>query len=198
MSSSGKRPLVLVISGPSGVGKDAVVNRLKESIPAAHFAITATTRPPRPGEREGIDYHFLSEEEYDRLLAEDGFLERASVYSFRYGVPKDEVTSAVEKGRDVIVRVDVQGAATIKELIPDAVLVFIAPPSAEELERRLRDRSTDDGPDLLLRIETAVAEIAQRDSFDYVIVNANGRLEEAVSGVVDIFASEKRRREGGR
>ena len=198
MSASDKRPLVLVISGPSGVGKDTVVNRLKESIPAAHFAITATTRPPRPGEREGIDYHFLSEEEYDRLLAEDGFLERASVYSFRYGVPKDEVTSAVEKGRDVIVRVDVQGAATIKKLIPDAVLVFIAPPSAEELQRRLRDRSTDDGPDLLLRIETAVAEIAQRDSFDYVIVNANGRLEEAVSGVVDIFASEKRRREAAR
>lgn len=198
MSASDKRPLVLVISGPSGVGKDTVVNRLKESIPAAHFAITATTRPPRPGEREGVDYHFLSEAEYDRLLAEDGFLERASVYSSRYGVPKDEVTSAVEKGRDVIVRVDVQGAATIKELIPDAVLVFIAPPSAEELERRLRDRSTDDGPDLLLRIETAVAEIAQRDSFDYVIVNANGRLEEAVSGVVDIFASEKRRREAAR
>ena len=198
MSASDKRPLVLVISGPSGVGKDTVVNRLKESIPAAHFAITATTRPPRPGEREGIDYHFLSEEEYDRLLAEDGFLERASVYSSRYGVPKDEVTNAVEKGRDVIVRVDVQGAATIKELIPDAVLVFIAPPSAEELQRRLRDRSTDDGPDLLLRIETAVAEIAQRDSFDYVIVNANGRLEEAVSGVVDIFALEKRRREAAR
>ena len=198
MSASDKRPLVLVISGPSGVGKDTVVNRLKESIPAAHFAITATTRPPRPGEREGVDYHFLSEAEYDRLLAEDGFLERASVYSSRYGVPKDEVTSAVEKGRDVIVRVDVQGAATIKKLIPDAVLVFIAPPSAEELERRLRDRSTDDGPDLLLRIETAVAEIAQRDSFDYVIVNANGRLEEAVSGVVDIFASEKRRREAAR
>ena len=198
MSASDKRPLVLVISGPSGVGKDTVVNRLKESIPAAHFAITATTRPPRPGEREGVDYHFLSEAEYDRLLAEDGFLERASVYSSRYGVPKDEVTNAVEKGRDVIVRVDVQGAATIKKLIPDAVLVFIAPPSAEELERRLRDRSTDDGPDLLLRIETAVAEIAQRDSFDYVIVNANGRLEEAVSGVVDIFASEKRRREAAR
>ena len=198
MSASDKRPLVLVISGPSGVGKDTVVNLLKESIPAAHFAITATTRPPRPGEREGVDYHFLSEAEYDRLLAEDGFLERASVYSSRYGVPKDEVTNAVEKGRDVIVRVDVQGAATIKELIPDAVLVFIAPPSAEELERRLRDRSTDDGPDLLLRIETAVAEIAQRDSFDYVIVNANGRLEEAVSGVVDIFASEKRRREAAR
>jgi len=198
MSASDKRPLVLVISGPSGVGKDTVVNRLKESIPAAHFAITATTRPPRPGEREGVDYHFLSEAEYDRLLAEDGFLERASVYSFRYGVPKDEVTSAVEKGRDVIVRVDVQGAATITKLIPDAVLVFIAPPSAEELQRRLRDRSTDDGPDLLLRIETAVAEIAQRDSFDYVIVNANGRLEEAVSGVVDIFASEKRRREAAR
>jgi len=198
MSASDKRPLVLVISGPSGVGKDTVVNRLKESIPAAHFAITATTRPPRPGEREGVDYHFLSEAEYDRLLAEDGFLERASVYSSRYGVPKDEVTNAVEKGRDVIVRVDVQGAATIKKLIPDAVLVFIAPPSAEELQRRLRDRSTDDGPDLLLRIETAVAEIAQRDSFDYVIVNANGRLEEAVSGVVDIFASEKRRREAAR
>ena len=186
-------PVLLVISGPSGVGKDAVVGGVRRALPSAHFATTVTTRPPRPGEREGVDYRFLSDEQYDRLIAEDGFLERASVYSHRYGVPKSEVREALRKGLDVIVRVDVQGAATIKRLIPEAVLVFLAPESREALEKRLRDRATDAGADLRLRLDTAAREMAREGEFDYVVVNAEGRLEEAVSRIVAIVESEKRR-----
>ena len=192
-ASSGA-PVLLVISGPSGVGKDAVVAGLIRALPSAHFATTVTTRPPRPGEREGVDYRFLTDEQYDRLIAEDGFLERASVYSHRYGVPKSEVREALRKGQDVIVRVDVQGAATIKRLIPEAVLVFLAPESQDELEKRLHDRATDNGADLRLRVDTATREMAQEGAFDYVVVNAAGRLAEAVSKIVSIIEAEKRRR----
>ncbi|HUS83445.1 MAG TPA: guanylate kinase [Dehalococcoidia bacterium] len=186
-------PILLVISGPSGVGKDAVVADLRRALPSAHFATTVTTRPPRPGERDGVDYRFLSDEQYDRLVAGDGLLERASVYSHRYGVPKGAVRDALRNGQDVVVRVDVQGAATIKRLLPDAILVFLAPESREELETRLRGRATDGGADLRLRIDTAAREMAQEDAFDYVVVNAEGRLDEAVSSIASIVESEKRR-----
>jgi guanylate kinase len=186
-------PVLLVISGPSGVGKDAAVARLREALPSALYVTTVTTRPRRPGERDGVDYRFVSDEEYDRLVAEDGFLERASVYSHRYGVPKGAAREALQKGRDVIVRVDVQGAATIKRLIPEAVLVFLTPESQGELERRLRERATHGAADLRLRLDTAAKEMAQRDAFDYVVVNAEGRLDEAVGKIVAIVETEKRR-----
>jgi guanylate kinase len=193
MSERASRPILLVISGPSGVGKDAVMAGLRQALSQAQYVTTVTTRPPRPGERDGVDYRFLSDEEYDRVVAEDGFLERASVYSHRYGVPRGEVRQALERRQDVMVRVDVQGAATIKRLRPDAVLVFLAPESDDELERRLRERATDDGADLRLRRDTAAREMAQRDAFDYVVVNAEGRLDEAVARIVAIFEVEKRR-----
>jgi guanylate kinase len=186
-------PLLVVISGPSGAGKDAVIARVRGALPSAHFAVTATTRPPRPGEREGVEYHFVSDGEYDRLLAEDGFLEHADVYSHRYGVPKAGVRDALSRGQDVIVRVDVQGAATIKRLVPGAVLVFLAPGSSEELEERLRARATDEGTELRVRMDTAAREMALRATFDYVVTNADGRLEDAVSQVLDVIAAEKRR-----
>ena len=134
---------------------------LKRALPSAHFATTVTTRPPRPGERDGVDYRFLTDAQYDALIAEDGFLERAAVYSHRYGVPKSEVREALRRGQDVVIRVDVQGAATIKRLIPEAVLVFLAPESQGELEQRLRDRATDG--DLRLRLDTANREMAQAE-----------------------------------
>ncbi len=185
------KPILLVISGPSGVGKDAVMARLREALPEVQYVRTVTTRRPRPGERDGVDYRFLTDDEYDRLIAEDGFLERASVYSHRYGVPRGEVTHALTRGQDVVVRVDVQGAATIRRLMPEAVLVFLAPESDEELERRLRERATDDGADLRLRRDTAAREMAQRDAFDYVVVNAEGRLDKAVARIVAIVEAEK-------
>ena len=193
-NASSSAPILLVISGPSGVGKDAVVAGLRSALPSACFATTVTTRPPRPGERDGVDYRFLSEEQYHLLIAEDGFLERASVYTHRYGVPRREVEQALREGRDVIVRVDVQGAATIKRLVPDAVLVFLAPESHEVLRKRLRDRATDAGADLRVRLETAAREMAQEGSFDHVVVNAEGRLADTVSRIVSIVVSERRRR----
>ena len=186
-------PLLVVISGPSGVGKDAVLARLRDMTSSAHFAVTATTRPPRSRERNGIDYHFLSNEEYDRLLAEDGFLEHAAVYSHRYGVPKAQVREALRRGQDVIVRVDVQGVATVKRLVPDAIFIFLAPASLQELEERLRRRHTEADADLRLRLDTARREMASQDMFDYVVVNREGRLDEAISQILAIIAAEKRR-----
>ena len=154
---------------------------------------TVTTRRRRPGERDGIDYRFLKDEEFDRLLASDGLLEHAEVYGLRYGVPKAPVREALARGEDVVVRVDVQGAATLRRLLPEAVLVFLAPVSLEELERRLRRRRTEDEAVLRGRLETARQEMDQRNLFHHVVVNAEGCLEEAVERLAAIIEAEKRR-----
>jgi guanylate kinase len=189
-----RTPLLVVISGPSGVGKDAVLARLRATHPNACFVVTATTRPPRSREHDGDDYHFLSDEEYDRLLAEDGFLEHAAVYSHRYGVPKAPVREALARGQDVIVRVDVQGASTIKRLAPNAVFIFLAPASLEELGERLRRRNTEGQSALRLRLDTARREMACRDGFDHVVVNREGGLDEAVSQILAIIEEERQRK----
>jgi len=189
-----KMPLMVVISGPSGVGKDAVLAGLRAAHPAAHFAVTTTTRPPRSRERDGDDYLFLSDEEYDRLLAEDGFLEHAAVYSHRYGVPKAPVREALARGQDVIVRVDVQGASTIRRLAPNAVFIFLAPASLEELEERLRRRNTEGQSALRLRLDTARQEMACQEGFDHVVINREGGLAEAVSQILAIIEEERQRK----
>jgi len=189
-----KTPLLVVISGPSGVGKDAVLAGVRAAHPDAHFAVTVTTRPPRSRERDGDDYHFLSDEEYNRLLAEDGFLEHAAVYSHRYGVPKAQVREALARGQDVIVRVDVQGASTIKRLAPNAVFIFLAPASLEELEERLRRRNTEGQSALRLRLDTARREMACQEGFDYVVINREGGLAEAVSQILAIIEEERQRK----
>ena len=186
-------PLLLVVSGPSGAGKDSVLARLAEKGLGFRRVPTVTTRPPRPEERDGVDYRFLTQEEYDRLLAGSGLLEHAEVYGLRYGVPKDPIREALARGDDVVIRVDVQGASTLRRLIPEAVLVFLAPASLEELEERLRRRRTDDEAVLRRRLETARREMEQRGLFDYVVVNADGRLEEAVERLAAIIEDEKRR-----
>lgn len=188
----GGGPLLIVISGPSGVGKDAVLSRLKERGLAAHFTVTATTRPRR--EVNAADHPFLtflSEQAFDRLLAENGLLEHAQVYGYRYGVPKAPVRDALERGQDVVMRVDVQGAATIKKLLPAAVLIFLAPPSLEELEGRLRARSLDDPQAVQRRLEAASRELAQLPQFDYAVVNERDRLDDAVDQVLAIMAAER-------
>ena len=189
-----KTPLLVVISGPSGVGKDAVLAGVRAAHPDAHFAVTVTTRPPRSRERDGDDYHFLSDEEYNRLLAEDGFLEHAAVYSHRYGVPKAQVREALARGQDVIVRVDVQGASTIKRLAPNAVFIFLAPASLEELEERLRRRNTEGESALRLRLDTARQEMACQEGFDHVVINREGGLAEAVSQILAIIEEERQRK----
>jgi len=149
------------------------------------------TRPPRPGEVHGQHYYFITQEEFDLRVRQDQFLEWANVYGNYYGVPKDEITSALSKGVDTIVKVDVQGAATIKKILPQAVFIFLMPPSVEELEKRLRRRRSESSEDLALRLERAKGEIKSLPLFDYVITSHQNKLDEVVSQIDAIVAAEK-------
>ncbi|MCS7285955.1 MAG: guanylate kinase [Anaerolineae bacterium] len=184
-------PLLVIISGPSGAGKDSVIRRMRELGFPFHFVVTMTTRPPRPDEVNGKDYFFVSEEEFESLLRRNGFLENALVYGYRYGVPKEQVKKALESGKDVIMRVDVQGARTLRRLIPDAVFIFLIPASEEELARRLRARHTEGEEALKTRLATAREEMMSIGEFDYVVVNADGHLDEAVQDIIAIITAEK-------
>jgi guanylate kinase len=187
------RPLLVVLSGPSGVGKDAVLTRMKRSEHTFHYVITVTTRPKRAKEKNGVDYHFLSRKEFQQMIDKHQFLEWANVYGNYYGVPKNDITSALSQGVDTIVKVDVQGAATIKEILPQAVFIFLMPPSVEELEKRLRRRRSESSEDLALRLERAKGEIKSLPLFDYVITSHPDKLDEVVSQIDAIVAAEKRR-----
>jgi guanylate kinase len=185
--------LLVVVSGPSGVGKDAVLAALRRLHPQIHYPVTATTRPQRAGEVDGRDYLFISPERFEQLVAEGGFLEHAEVYGRRYGVPKARVRDELAAGRDVVVKVDVQGARTIRALAPDAVLVFLAAPSMDELERRLRERKTESAEQLAIRIETAREEMAQASWFDRVIVNGTDDVEGTVKELIAAMDEERSR-----
>jgi guanylate kinase len=187
-------PLLVVLSGPSGAGKDAVRDLLLEWAPRMHRVVTATTRKPRPGEVEGRDYHFISEETFDELLATGGFIEQAFVYDHRNGVPRIEVEDPIGFGRDAIARVDVQGAATLKRLLPQALLIFVSPGSLEEAARRMKSRGSDTPEEQQRRLETAKREMAAADLFDHVVENHSGGLEAAARRVFEILVEEKRRR----
>ncbi len=183
-------PLLIVISGPSGVGKDTVIQRMKERQLPIHFVVTATTRPPRPDERHGVDYFFISREEFARMIEEDELLEYAIVYGDYKGIPKQQVREALASGKDVIMRIDVQGAATIRRLVPDAVLIFLTTASEEELVERLKRRKTESAEDLSLRIATARQELKRMAEFDYVVVNHEHALEETVDTIIAIIEAE--------
>jgi guanylate kinase len=187
------RPILVVLSGPSGVGKDAVLARMRKLGRPFHYVVTATTRPKRTGETNGVDYHFLSRKEFQQMIDKHQFLEWATVYDNYYGVPKDEITSALSKGVDIIVKVDVQGADTIKRILPQAVFIFLMPPSVEELEKRLRKRRSESSGDLALRLEKAKGEIKNLPFFDYVITSRQNKLNEVVAQIDTIVAAEKRR-----
>ena len=185
-------PVLLVISGPSGVGKDTVARRLIDRQPDNfYFVVTATTRDPRPGEEQGVDYFFVSEEEFARMIDEDELLEYAIVYTDFKGVPKQQIRDALGSGRDVIMRVDVQGAATIKQLLPNAVFVFLSVESEESLTRRLRERRSESTDSLKLRIATARQEIKRVNEFNYYVVNPHSEPETAVDKLLGIIAAEK-------
>ncbi len=186
-------PLLVVISGPSGVGKDAVVTRMKERGIDLHYTVTATSRPRRPNEVHGRDYFFISQQEFQRLIEEEELLEWALVYGEYKGIPKQQVRDALARGKDVIMRIDVQGAATIRRLAPEAVLIFLAPPSMRELTRRLRERKTETEEALQRRLQAARQEMKQLSLFDYVVVNYEDRLDEAVDRIVAILWAEKMR-----
>jgi guanylate kinase len=186
-----KTSLLIVISGPSGAGKDAVLTRMKETGFPLEYITTLTTRPQRPGERDAIDYCFISPERFRKMLEDGELLESANVYGNWYGVPRQPAKQALDRGQDVIVKVDIQGAATIKKIVPQAVLIFLTPPSPEELALRLKERHTENAFDLALRIKTAKAEIKQLPLFDYVVLNQRGEIDRAVSQIKAIITAEK-------
>jgi guanylate kinase len=186
-------PLLVVISGQSGVGKDSLIRRMKERGYPIHFVITATDRAPRPGEVHGRDYFFLTTDEFLRLKRDGELLEHAVVYGQHKGVPRQQVREAMASGKDVIMRVDVQGATTVRRLAPQAVLVFIIASSEQELEQRLRARGYDSPEQLEERLATAREEIERLHEFDYVIVNRDGELDQAVDDVIAIIQAEHRR-----
>ena len=183
--------LLVVVSGPSGVGKDAVLARLRSLGRPYSTVVTVTTREPRPSEQDGVHYVFVSKETFARMVESGDLLEWATVYGNAYGVPRSPVREALARGQDVIVKTDVQGAATIKHTVPSAVLVFLAATSHEDLERRLRHRRTENAGDLARRIATAQEEIARLPEFDYLVVNREGALDETVSRLDAIIAAER-------
>jgi guanylate kinase len=186
-----EKPLLLVFSGLSGAGKDTVLDRLKQSgFPPMHI-ITVTTRIRRHGERDGEHYHFISDDRFREMKAADELLESANVYGNWYGVPREPVRAALDSGRDIIIKVDVQGAVTIKKIIPEAVFIFLAPPSREELIARLQQRRTETETDINLRINTAGEELDRLPLFDYVVINRQGELDRAVADIQAIFNAEK-------
>jgi len=185
--------LLLVVSGSSGAGKDAVIDRMKQlRMPVAHV-VTATTRQQRPNEIDGIHYHFLAVARFHEMVEKGEMLEWASVYHNYYGVPRFAVVDALKSGKDVVVKVDVQGAATIRRTVPGAVLLFIRPPSMEEMERRLRSRQSESSAEMAVRLDKAVDEYGQLSLFDYVLTNYAGRLDEVVEQVKAIITAEKLR-----
>lgn len=184
-------PLLIIISGPSGVGKDATLNRMKKAGLPFYYVVTATTRPKRPGERDGVDYFFLSNDEFHRMVKKKQFLEWAKVYGNYYGVPRSEVEKALKQGHDAIVKVDVQGAATIKQILPDAIFIFLMPPSMGELANRLRQRYNSPSAEFDLRLGTAQQEMESLPIFDYVVVSHKDRLDLTVSQINAIVTAEK-------
>jgi guanylate kinase len=175
---------VFVITGPSGVGKGTLIRTLRERVPELALSVSATTRAPRPGEEDGRDYHFLSDAEFERRVRAGEFVEHARYSGRRYGTLRAELDRHLGAGRPVVLEIEVQGARQIRETMPEAVQVFIAPPSEEALRTRLVGRGTDSAEDVELRLRTAAEELAAHDEFDHEVVN--DRLEDAVEALVRI------------
>lgn len=186
-------PLLIVLSGPSGVGKDSVIQRMKERGLPFHFVVTATTRPRRPNEVDGEDYIFLSSEDFAHMIESDELLEYAIVYNDYKGIPKKQVRDALQSGEDVIMRIDVQGAATIRKLVPNAVLIFLTTESEADMVERLQARRTETPDALKLRIATARQELKRASEFDYAVVNRQAMLDATVEDVKSIISAEHHR-----
>jgi guanylate kinase len=180
----------VVISGPSGVGKDSVLRGLKERGLPFRFVPTMNTRPRRADEEDGVDYFFVTTEEFVTLLEQGELVEHAVVYGDYKGIPKRPIREALQSGQDVVLRVDVQGAATLKRLLPEAIFIFLSVPSEEVLIARLQQRKTESPESLRIRIATAREEMLRLSEFDYVVVNRDDRLEEAVQDVIGIIRAE--------
>jgi guanylate kinase len=186
-------PLLIVISGPSGVGKDTIIQRMKERDLHFQFVITATTRPPRPNEVNGRDYFFYSQAEFTQMIDRGELLEHALVYDDYKGIPKAQVREALNSGNDVVMRLDVQGADTIRKLCPEALLIFLSPQDETEMINRLQERKTETPEELKVRIATAQQEMTRISSFDYVVVNRELCLDETVDTIIAIIVAEHHR-----
>ena len=192
------KPLLVVLSGPSGVGKDTVLQKMREMQIPMHYAITATTRPKRPGEIDGYHYYFLSVEDFKKKIEQGEFLEYANVYGNWYGSPKSPVIRALKEGKDVLLKLDVQGARSVRKDFPEALLLFLAPPSIEWLKYHLRARKTETPEKLRAREEAALEELKAADEFDYVVLNRDNDVESVVREIVEIINREKSSRCLGR
>ena len=186
-------PLLIVISGPSAVGKDSVVQRLLEDTEAFTFVVTVNTRSPRPGERPGVDYHFVTREQFLQMVADGEMLEYAPVYDDYKGVPRAGVRQALATGKDVVLRLDVQGAATIRRICPEALLIFITPEDESVLLERMRSRPGDKPESQELRLATVQQELQRVDEFDYAVTNRSGQLERTVEIIRAIILAEHQR-----
>lgn len=191
--SKPKKPLLIVLSGPSGVGKDALLSRMKELNHPLAYITTITTRSRRAGERNHIDYHFITPQKFQAMIKEGELLEYANVYGNWYGVPRVPVSEALNNGLDTIIKVDIQGAASIKKIVPQAVFIFLMPPSMEELGQRLKRRHTESSFDLDVRMQTATEEMKQLSLFDYVVYSQHNDIDRAVQDILAIITAEKRR-----
>jgi guanylate kinase len=187
----------VIISGPSGVGKDTIIDALTRReaedgrVGERHYVITVTTRAPREGEVDGVDYHFVSRDEFLRIRADRGFLEANEVHGNWYGSPRDQVRRALAAGKDVILKIDVQGAQVVKEQVSAALLIFVIPPTLEALFQRLRSRATETADELELRQRNAAIELARQDDYDHVVVNETGQVERTAERIEGIIAEER-------
>jgi guanylate kinase len=185
------RPLLVILSGPSGVGKDAVMARMRELGVPFYQVVTAATRERRPDEMDGVDYHFVGIERFAEMIEHKELLEHAVVYGDYKGIPKAEVRKGLDSGLDVVLRVDVQGAATIRRMVPQAVAIFLVASSEQEMVERLRQRKTEDPGKLAMRIATAREELVRLSEFDYRVVNRESCLDQAVQQVLAIMTAER-------
>jgi len=186
--------LLVIVSGPSGVGKDSVIEALRDGPRDAdyHYVVTCTTRPKRRYEEDGVHYHFLSTEEFLALRDEGELLEANEVHGNWYGTPRGDVRDGLREGKDVILKIDVQGAAEVKQKVPEALLIFLVPPSLEDLFQRLRTRATETADELEVRQRNAAIELARQDDYDYIVVNETGQVDRTAARIEEIVAAEHR------
>jgi guanylate kinase len=185
--------MLVIVSGPSGVGKDTVIASLclVPTEPQRYFVVTSTTRPRRPYEVDGVHYHFLDKAEFERRNLAGGFLEANNVHGHWYGTPRDQVREALAAGRDAILKIDVQGAAVVKQKVPDALLVFLVPPSLEDLFSRLQKRATETADELDIRQRNAALELARADDYDHVVLNDTDQVARTAARVDEIISATK-------
>jgi guanylate kinase len=186
--------MLVIISGPSGVGKDTIIDALRKRHhdPDYHYVVTCTTRARRPGEVDGVDYHFLDRDTFVDQHTAGEFLEANEVHGNWYGTPRRQVREALAAGRDAILKIDVQGAQVVKEKVPGALLIFLIPPSLEDLFQRLRSRATETADELELRQRNAAIELARQEDYDYVVTNETGQVERTAERIDEIIAEEHR------